>query len=201
MKIGRFVLKIFPLLLIFCLCSEVSAVRPPLKPLGMQSLEKMVAASDLIAVGTVSSETRSKTVEKPRETITIRVVVSVDEVIKGERSIKTITIEESFRQFSSGDELSEKGLSASTAGPAPPVGVYRQGERIFMFLKSINNSGLFRPLGSGNYDAYLGLLRITSTGISSDRYMFDDVVSAYARSEDDFVSLITRIAARSSEGR
>ena len=201
MKIDRLKIKFVPLLLVLCLCSEASAVRPPLKPLDMDNLNKMVAEADVIAVGTVSSETRSKTVHKPRETIAIQAVISVDRIIKGDTSIKTITIDESYQQFSSNDALADKGITASTTGPPPPVGIYRKGERIFAFLKSISNSGLFRPVGSGNYDAYIGLFEITSHGITSDRYTLDDAIATYSGNEDGFVSLISRIALHSFTGQ
>lgn len=176
-------------------------MRPPLKPLDMNNLRRMVSDADVIAVGTVSSETRSKTLQQPRETIVIRAVMSVDKILKGDKSIKTITIEELYHQFSSDDSLVEKNITASTAGPAPPVGVYHQGERILVFLKNINKNGSFRPLGSGDYDAYLGLMQITSDGVKPDRYMLDDSVSKYAGNEDNFISLIARITLHSSTGQ
>lgn len=201
MKIGRFIIVFVPLCLVFCFCIEAAAVRPPLKPLDMNNLHRMVSDADVIAVGTVGSETRSKTLQRPRETIVIRAIMNVDKILKGDKSIKTITIEESYRQFSSDDSLVEKNITASTAGPTPPVGIYHEGERILVFLKNINKNGSFRPLGSGDHDAYLGLMRITSDGVKPDRYMLDDSVSKYAGDEDNFISLIARIALHSSTGQ
>jgi hypothetical protein len=155
----------------------------------MKNLPKLVADAEVIAVGTVSSVIRSKTLQPPRETIIIRAVMSADRILKGDESMKTITIEESYRQFSSEDSHGQN-ITALTAGPAPPVGVYRQGERILVFLKSIDGSGIFRPLGSGDHDVYLGLLQITSGSVKSDRYMLDEAVSKYAGNEDSFFSLI-----------
>lgn len=191
MKICIFIIGAFSL--VSCFCTGAFAVRPPIKPLGTENLQKLVADAEVIAVGTVSSVTRTKTPQPPRrETINIRAVVSVDRIFKGEKSMKTITIEESYQQFSSKDSRDEN-ITALTAGPSPPVGTYRQGERVLLFLKSMNASGVFRPLGSGNHDAYLGLLLITSNGVKSDKYMFDETISKYAVNEESFFSLIASL--------
>lgn len=168
-------------------------MRPPLKPLDMKNLQSLAAAAEVIAVGTVSSVSRSKTSQPPRETILIRAVMSADKILKGDKSIKTITIEESYQQFSSKDSR-EKNITVSTAGPSPAVGVYRQGDRMLVFLKSIEGRGTFRPLGSGDHDAYLGLLQLTSGGAKSNSYMLDETVAKYAENEDSFLSLIAGLA-------
>ena len=77
MPIHNWVLFLF---LVSCICTEASAMRPPLKPLDMKNLHLLVADAEVIAVGTVSSVIRSKTPQPPRETIIIRVVMSADKI-------------------------------------------------------------------------------------------------------------------------
>jgi hypothetical protein len=73
------------------------------------------------------------------------------------------------------------------------VGTYRNGDRILLFLKSLDGLNQYRPLGSGNHDAYLGVFQITPEGVKSDRYLFDEVVTGHARSEADFLKFINSI--------
>jgi hypothetical protein len=42
-------------------------------------------------------------------------------------------------------------------------------------------------LGSGSHDTYPGVFQTTSDGVKSDRYLFDEVLSAHARSEAAFM--------------
>lgn len=173
-------------------------MRPPLKPLNSEQFQKMIADADVIATGTVTRVTLSKILQPPLETVMIHVSLTSDRILKGNRSMKTIAIEESYQQFSSNDAIesssnrqsTDKTVTGRTAGPAPPVGRYREGDRVLVFLKSKDGLNQYRPLGSGNYDAYLGVFQISTEGVKSDRYLFDEVVAGYARSEDDFIKFI-----------
>jgi hypothetical protein len=193
MNLIRIILVLFFTLSCMCLHKEAEAVRPPLKPLNSEQFQKMIADADVIAIGTVTLVTVSKTLQPPLETVTIHVNLTSERILKGSRSMKTIAIEESYQQFSSDDvqETSEgpqstgNNVTGRIAGPAPPVGRYRDGDRILVFLKSIEGLNQYRPMGSGNHDAYLGVFQITPEGVKSDRYLFDEVVTGHARSEGE----------------
>lgn len=199
MKIMRFVgvpLLFFSLFTSFCM--EAHAVRPPLKPLNREEFQKMTGDADVIAAGVVHQLTLSKTSEPPLEAIRIHAVVTADRILKGDKSITRIEIEESYKQFAAaspdkaadGSLPADKSITARTAGPSPPVGRYREGDRILVFLKSVSGSTIYRPLGSGNHDAYLGVFQVTAEGVKSDRFQFDDEIKGYGRSEADFIQFI-----------
>lgn len=190
MKTSRFVIPLVAVCLWLCFYIEALAVRPPLKPLDMENLRKIVADAEVIAVGRVTSVTRSKVLHPPRETVSIQVDMAVERVLKGDKSIRTIAIEESYEQFSPEDANAGNPV-ARKAGPAPAVGVYREGDRMLVCLKRIDGSNLYRPLGSGNYNAYLGVFQISPDGIASDRYMFDEALSKYAAKSDSLLALIS----------
>lgn len=201
MKLIRIILILFFTLSCLCLHKEAEAVRPPLKPLNSQQFHKMIADADVIAIGTVALVTLSKTLQPPLEMVMIHVNLTLERILMGNSSMKTIAIEESYQQFSANDEQetpdgrrsTEKTVAARIAGPAPPVGTYRNGDRILLFLKSLDGLNQYRPLGSGNHDAYLGVFQITPEGVKSDRYLFDEVVTGHARSEADFLKFINSI--------
>ena len=198
----KFLITVFACIL-FCvgLNMEAKAVRPPLKPLSSEELHEMIADSEVIAVGTVASVTVSKTLQAPLETVVTHVTVTPERILKGNKAMEAIEIEESYQQFSrdeeesvpGGDHGKGKGVMARVAGPAPPVGRYREGTKILVLLKSIEGSKRYRPLGSGSHDAYLGVFQITSAGVKSDRYGFDEIVSGHARSETGFINFIISI--------
>jgi hypothetical protein len=201
MNLDRIILVLFCTLSCLCLHKEAEAVRPPLKPLNCEQFHKMIADADLIATGTVSFVTLSKTLQPPLETVMIHVKLTSDRIIKGNRSTETIAIEESYQQFSSDDvqetsdgrQATGNVLAGRIAGPQPPVGRYRDGDRVLVFLKSIDGTNQYRPLGSGNHDAYLGVFQITPQGVKSDRYRFDEYVTEHAGSEADFLKFIISI--------
>jgi hypothetical protein len=178
---------------------EADAVRPPLEPLNSEQFHYMIVDADLIVTGTVTSVTLSKTMQPPLETVTIHVTLTLDKILKTNRSMETIEIEESYQHYSKNDGKSvsngqnviEKAVTPQIAGPAPPVGRYKDGDRVLVFLKSIPGSIYYRPLGSGSYDAYLGLFQISSNGVISEKYRFDETLSGYAHSEVDFLKFIT----------
>jgi len=179
--------------IIFCvaLIIEAEAVRPPLKPLDIQTLREMIAGSEMIAIGTVAKVTISKTLEAPLEIVVIRVNVKPEKILKGDKTLHDIEIEEIFKQFS--EESMREGVSVKRAGPSPPVGRYHEGTRIFVFLQSTGGSKKYRPLGSGNHDAYLGVFQITAEGVNSDRYRFGGDVLEHAASENGFLHFITSL--------
>ena len=186
--------------IIFCvgLNMESAAVRPPLKPLYIEKFREMIADAEVIAIGTVTYVTFSKTLGPPLETVVTHITLTAEKIIKGNTAMETIEIEESYQQFSmdeaenvpEGTHVTGKDVTARRAGPAPPVGRYRDGTRILVFLKSIVGSKQYRPLGSGSHDAYLGVFQITSEGVKSDRYRFDEIVSGHAKSEAGFIYFI-----------
>jgi hypothetical protein len=201
MKFIRIIFVLFFTLSCLCFHKEAEAVRPPLKPLNSEQFQKMIADVDVIATGTVTHLTLSKTLQPPLETVMVHVILTLEKILKGNSSMKTIAIEESYQQFSSDDvqETSDGRQSTGNnvigqiAGPAPPVGRYREGDRVLVFLKSIDGLNQYRPLGSGNHDAYLGVFQITPEGVKSDRFLFDEIVTGYAGSEADFLKFITSI--------
>ena len=201
MKIGRIIFVFLFTLSCLSLHKEAEAVRPPLKPLNSEEFSKMIADADVIATGTVSLVTLSETLQPPLEMVTIHVTLSLERILKGNMSMKTVAIEESYQRYPSVDaEYTPKGrqaldenMAVAIAGPAPPVGKYREGNRVLVFLKTMNGLNQYRPLGSGNHDAYLGVFQITPEGVKSDRFLFDEIVTGYAGSEADFLKFITSI--------
>jgi len=186
-------------LFLVSLYTKADAVRPPLKPLNREQLQKMIADADVIATGTVIRANLSKTLQPPLETVMIHVTMSPERILKGDGLTESIAIEESYQHFSENADVpdshqaTEKTVTAHIAGPSPPVGKYQDGDRILVFLKSIDGLNQYRPLGSGNYDAYLGVFQITSKGVEPDRYRFDDTLAAYAGAETDFLNFIISI--------
>ena len=199
---NKFLISVFTCM-IFCvgLNMEVEAVRPPLKPLNSEILRGMIADAELIAIGTVTRVTLKKSLQRSLETVMIHVTMKPEKILKGNKAMEAIEIEESYRQFSVddtenvpvGDPATGKSVTAHIAGPTPPVGKYRDGARVLLFLKSIEESKQYRPLGSGSHDAYLGVFQISSEGVKSDRYRFDEIVSGHANSETGFLNFIISI--------
>jgi hypothetical protein len=176
------------ILFCFVLDTEVEAVRPPLMPLNIEKFREMIADAELIAIGTVASVKFSKTLQPPRETVLTHVTLKPEKILKGNKAMNTIEIEETYQQFSMDDM--GKAVTAKKTGPAPPVGRYQEGTRIAVFLQPIVGSKQYRPVGSGSHDAYLGVLQITPGGVKSDRYQFDEIVSGHTTSETGFINFI-----------
>ena len=180
---------------------EAEAVRPPLKPLDSTKLHQMAVDAEVIAEGTVTSVTISKTLQPPLETVTIHAAITPGRILKGNKTMKTIGIEESYRQYSRNDGKSShegnkstgESVTGVTAGPTPLVGKYREGFRVLVFLKPTGGSDQYRPLGSGDYDAYLGVFQITPEGVKSDHYALDETVSLHAQSAARFFDFIVSI--------
>jgi hypothetical protein len=183
-------------LILISLNTEADAVRPPLKPLNREQLQKMIADADVIATGTIIHAKLSKTMQPPLETVMIHVTMAPEKILKGDGLMESIAIEESYQQFSKDEDVPDSHhapehiVTSHTAGPSPPVGMYQDRDRILVFLKSIDGLNQYRPLGSGDYDAYLGVFQITQNGVKSDRYQFDDSLAGYAKSEADFLNFI-----------
>lgn len=180
---------------------EGEAVRPPLPPLNSENFNRMIRDAEVIAIGTVASLSSSKIVQPPLETVTIHVTMKPERILKGSGAMESLEIEESCRQFSredagrtpGGDQAGGKSVTAHTAGPAPQVGRYREGARMLLFLKAIQGSAKFHPLGSGDHDAYLGVFQITSDGIRSDSHRFDEVLARKTRSEQGLIDFILSV--------
>ena len=177
------------------LSTEAEAVRPPLKPLNKANLERMAADADLIAAGTVTAVTRTKTSEPPLETVTIHAVLKARKILKGSEETAIIDIEESFRQYATGIAESPgsdtgRAIAAHTMGPSPPVGRYKEGAGVIVFLKKIEGRSMWKPLGSGDYDAYLGVFQVGPGGVAPTGYMFDEALSGIAVSEAGFIDFI-----------
>ena len=198
MKLGQIIIGLFFMLSCLGLHKEAEAVRAPLRPLNREKFLKMIADADVIATGAVTLVTQSKTLEPPLENVIIHVILKPERILKGNMSIKTIVIEEFYQQFSSDDskytpdgrQAAEKNVTGRISGPAPPVGRYRDGDRILVFLKSLDGLNQYLPLGSGNHDAYLGVFQISSKGVKSDRYRLDEVMTGYAGSEACFLDFV-----------
>ncbi|MHC1726976.1 MAG: hypothetical protein AB9866_13375 [Syntrophobacteraceae bacterium] len=189
MKTNRFLIESVLVCILLCLHIEAAAVRAPLKPLSIDNLRKLVADAEVIATGTVTSVTHSKILHQPRETVTICATITAEQILKGDKSVKTIEIEESYQQFSSRHSKNEN-ITLQRTGPSPPVGTYHKGDRVLVFLKPIDGRNVYRPSGSGNHNAYFGIFQVTPHGVTSARHMFDGIVSERARNLDGFLALI-----------
>jgi hypothetical protein len=181
---------------LICLNTEADAVRPPLKPLNSEQLQKMITDADVIATGKVIRVDLSKSIHSQLETVIMIVTMIPEKILKGKVLTESITIVESYQQFPKDEDVPDSNptaehiITSHTAGPSPPVGMYQDGDRILVFLKSIDGANQYRPLGSGDYDAYLGVFQITPNGVKFNRYKFDDSLAGYAKSETDFLSFI-----------
>lgn len=169
-------------------------MRPPLKPLNKLQFQKMIADADIIAIGTVIHVVQSKNAQPTLETITVQATLHVEKILKGDRKIINIVIEESCQQFirdnPDNDDQAEKAITAHIAGPGLPIGQYHNGDRIVVLLQPVAQSTHYCPLGSGKHDAYLGVFLITPEGIRPYRYRFDETVAGYARSEAELIDFI-----------
>ena len=193
----------FIVLVLLCagLPAEAEAVRPPLPPLNSKNFQRMIQDAEVIAIGTVASLSSSKTLQPPLETVTIHVTIKSVRILKGNRAIESLEIEESYRRFSTEDagrapegrQAAGKGVTAHKAGPAPQVGLYREGARMLLFLKAIQGSAKFHPLGSGDHDTYLGLFQITSDGVRSHSHRFDETLARKTRSEQGLIDFILSV--------
>ena len=200
MKSSHFICLWFFTLFSSMLYTEAEAVRPPLKPLNREQLQTMIADADVIATGTVMNVRLSKTLRPPLETVVIHADMAPERIVKGAGLTKNIVIEESYQQYARNNEdapdsrqADGKTVTAHIAGPGPQVGSYREGERMLVFLKRMGGVNQYRPLGSGNYDAYLGVFQITGEGITPGKYRFDEILAGYARSEAGFLNFIISI--------
>ena len=186
---GRSLLALLFASILICIPTmEALAVRPPLKPMNKAQPHLVAVEARVIAVGTVRRVSQSKTPGGRLETVTIEATIQPEKILKGEKT-GAIKIEESYTQYAPRDAGRDTGITAHVAGPAPSVGRYTEGSRVLVFLKGIEGSTRYRPLGSGDHDAYLGVFQITAEGVRSDRYRFDEFLSGYAHSETDFLNL------------
>ena len=174
-------------------------MRSQLKPLGTKELGRMVADSEVVAAGTVTCATLSKTWQGPLETVIIDAVFRPDRVLKGDNIAGTLRIMESYQEISIGDPQGTSGArpgkGRKARGPStdPPVGRYEEGSRLIVFLNRVEGSDQYHPFGSGSHKSYLGLFRIAPEGVTSDRHGFDETVSGHAGSEAGFISFIVSI--------
>lgn len=180
---------------------EAEAVRPPLPPLNSENFQRMIQDAEVIAIGMVTSLLLSKSLQTPLETVTIHVTMKPERILKGSVAMESLKIEESYQRFSMEDsgrtrggiESAGKGVTAYTASPAPQIGRYRGGVRMLLFLKAIQGSGKFHPLGSGDHDIYLGVFQFTSGGVRSDIHRFDETLAQKAQSERELIDLILSV--------
>ena len=201
MKTALIISKLFIAFILMNIYTEALAVRPPLRPLNVEEFRKMISESDVIAVGTINRVSSSKKLEPPIEIVTIRAAMTPEKILKGDASVANISIEETYRHYStdhtgndgSNDQSTAASITARIAGPAPAVGTYREGARLLVLLKSLAGKNLYQPLGSGNHDAYLGVFHISSEGVKSDKYKFDEILSIYGKTELEFVRFITSL--------
>ena len=176
-------------------CKETEAIRPPLKPLNSEEFRQMIYDADVIATGIVTRVNQSKNLGARLETVIIHVMLAPERILKGDKLMKNIAIEETYQQYPTVGIHGSAGnvMAARIAGPSPQVGRYIDGERVLVFLKSVNGLDQYCPLGSGNHDAYFGVFQISSAGVKSDRYLFNEVMSGYSKSETDFLDFIISI--------
>jgi len=170
-------------------------VRSSLEPLSTEELRRMMADADVVAAGTITSASLSKTWQGPLETVMVEAILKPDRVIKGNVAAEGIEIEESYQQLSIGNARADsKGSRSGARDPLPPIGRYRDGSRVLVFLISGEDSKQYRPLGSGSHDAYLGLFQISPEGVRSDRHRFDETVAGHTSSEAAFVDFVMSIS-------
>jgi len=155
----------------------------------------MAADADVVAAGTIASASLSKTWQGPLETVMVEALLKPDRIIKGNTVPEVIEIEESYQQLSIGNaRAGTKGPRSGARESLPPIGRYRDGSRVIVFLKSSEDSKQYRPLGSGSQDAYLGLFQIGPEGVRSDRHRFDEAVAGHTSSEAAFVDFIMSLS-------
>ena len=169
------------------------AMQPPPPPLNIAQLKILIAKADIIVVGKINAVKETNETEK-----TIEATLSIEKLLKGKVSGKTILIRETYKnlnpQFSGiegkdGDE-SKKIIVSSIAGPITYHGIYKKGSRMIVFMEKIEGTDKYRPLGSGTYVKHLCEFLIEDDGIKTLYFSFAEDLQKYAGSEKQFVDFL-----------
>lgn len=177
------------------------AMQPPPPPLNLVQLKNLISEADIIAVGKIGRIKETDAVNGGETKKSIEVILSVEKLLKGEVSGKTIVIKETYSTIDSStlcplprDEGKPgKTIIGLRAGPSCYHGTYKQGARIIVLLARIEGTNWYTPLGSGTYDKHLCEFLIEDEGIKSVYFKFAGDVEKDAGSEKEFIDLIRRL--------
>ena len=185
----------------FFVAGAAYCMQPPPEPLNIAKLRQLVSEADVIVLGKIVSVRESESARGGERMKTLSAVLGVEKILKGRAFCeKSIIIQETYpnpeymeapRAAMPGDKgVPEKGLVVSRAGPSCYHGRYVRGDRIIVLLEEIEGTDAYKPLGSGTYDQHLGEFLMENDGIRAFYFRFAEDLSAYAKSEDEFIDLI-----------
>ena len=183
------------------------AMQPPPPPLNLVQLKTLISEADIIAVGKIGRIKETDCVNGGKTKKSIEVTLSVEKLLKGEVSGKTIVIKETYSTIDSptlcpmpkDENEPRKAIIGLRAGPSCYHGTYKQGARIIVLLARIEGTSGYTPLGSGTYDKHLCEFLIEDEGIKSFYFKFAGDVEKDAGSEKEFIDLIRRLRESGSE--
>lgn len=183
------------------------AMQPPPPPLNLIQLKNLIAEADIIAVGKIGRIKETDGVNGGETKKSIEVILSVEKLLKGEVSGKTIVIKETYSTIDSptlcpmprNEGEPRKTIVGLRAGPSCYHGTYKQGARIIVLLARIEETNGYTPLGSGTYDKHLCEFLIEDGGIKSFYFKFAGDVEKDAGSEKEFIDLIRKLRESDSE--
>lgn len=182
-------------------------MQPPPPPLNLVQLKNLISEADVIAVGKIGSIKETDCVNGGETQKSIEVILSVEKLLKGKVSGKTIVIKETYSTIDSTTlcpmprDEGEPGkmIIGLRAGPSCYHGTYKQGARIIVLLARIKGTNGFIPLGSGTYDKHLCEFMIEDVGIRSFYFKFAGDVEKDTGSEKEFIDLIRRLRKSDSD--
>jgi hypothetical protein len=183
------------------------AMQPPPPPLNLVQFKNLISEADIIAVGKIGRIKETDGVNGGKTKKSIEVILSVEKLLKGEVSGKTIVIKETYSTINSptlcpmprDEGEPKKTIIGLRAGPSCYHGTYKQGARIIVLLARIEGTNEYTPLGSGTYDKHLCEFLIEDQGIKSFYFKFAGDVEKDAGSEKEFIDLIIRLRESDSE--
>jgi hypothetical protein len=193
---------VFGICLMLLLVSDGGyAMQPPPPPLNIAQLKILIAEANMIVVGKINAVKETGEAER-----TIDATLSIEKLLKGKVSGKTIVIRETYKILNSkppglgsrDEGESRKMIVSEIAGPSTYHGKYVQDARILVLLEKIKGTDQYRPLGSGTYDRHLCEFLMEGDGITKLYFQFAEDVGRYARCENRFIGFIEKLIKDSS---
>ena len=171
-------------------------MQPPPPPLNIEQLKMLIADADIIGIGKITGVKEAEG--------TLEATLSIEELLKGKVDGNTIGITETYKVLNPPPTASNSKtageppqmITRTIAGVSAYSGKYKKDARIIVFLKNIEGTDQYKPLGSGTYNKYLGEFIIENDGIKSieiDYFKFAQDVGKYAGSEKQFISFIEQL--------
>jgi len=194
--------SILSAVVVFFFAFEVGyPMQPPPSPLNLTQFRKLISEADVIAVGKIDSVKETESLNGVEMKRTVEATLSIEELLKGKVTGKTIVIKETYPTSNSptlglvprDEGKSRKTITVIRVGPSRYHGRYRQGALIIVLLAKIKGTDVYKPMGSGTYDKHLCEFLIESAGIKMLYFRFADDVGKHAGSKEQFIGLIRKL--------